>query len=138
MTVDEVQSKLDVIRDNLERMQQIPQASYAEFSADFRNLDSALHRLQTTIQALIDLAGFVVARRALNLPTSSRSVLQGLEAAGALPPGTSNRYAPILGFRNRIVHLYDRVDPQIVFRILREERADLEDLLRLLLAALDE
>lgn len=38
----------------------------------------------------------------------------------------------MLGFRNRIVHLYDRVDPQIVYRVLTEDRADLIDLARLL------
>lgn len=90
MTRDELHSKLDVIRENLERLEQIPQSSYAEFSADFRNLDSALHRLQTTIQALIDIAGLVVARNGLRVPTSSRSVLQGLETASLVPPAAGH------------------------------------------------
>lgn len=49
---------------------------------------------------------------------------------------TVGRAGPIIGFRNRVVHLYDRVDPQIVFRILREQRGDLRDLLRLLVEQL--
>jgi uncharacterized protein YutE (UPF0331/DUF86 family) len=36
-----------------------------------------------------------------------------------------------------VVHLYDRIDPRIVYRVLTGERRDLEDLLSLLLAALD-
>lgn len=43
---DLLQSKLVVLRDNLEHLAQLPQDSFAEFSADFRTLDSALHRLQ--------------------------------------------------------------------------------------------
>ena len=137
MTFDEIRSKLDVVRDNLERLAQIPQSSFAEFSADFRNLDSALHRLQTTVQALIDLGAFAVARRGLGAPTSSVDVLERLEHHGHLPAGATERFAPVFGVRNRVVHLYDRIDPEVVFRILTTERPDLEELLRLLLAALE-
>lgn len=65
----------------------------------------------------------------------SAEVLERLEEAGALPAGTSTRYRPVIGFRNRVVHLYDRVDPQIVYRIVVEDRADLAQLLGLLLDA---
>ena len=112
------------------------QGSYEEFASDFRNLDSALHRLQTTIQALIDLASFVMAHKGLPAPRTSRDLLVELESAGHLPPGSAARFGPIFGFRNRIVHLYDRVDDAIVYRILREEQNDLKDLLDLLLGLL--
>lgn len=136
MTRDDLQSKLDVIRDNLEKLDRIPQAAETEFLSDFRNVDSALYRLQTTLQALIDISALVVARNGLAVSTSSRGVLEGLESAGRLPAGSAARFGPLVGFRNRIVHLYDRVDPRIVYRILREDRPDLEELLRLLLAGL--
>lgn len=138
MTADEVHSKLAVVRENLDRLARIPQESFEEFDRDFRNLDSALHRLQTSIQALIDLASYITARKALGVPKSSLDALEKLEAAGLLPEGSAQRFRPIIGFRNRIVHLYDRVDPEAVFRILTTERGDLEELARLLVAALDE
>lgn len=136
MSEEEILSKLALLRENLERLSQIPQASYDEFAADFRNLDSALHRLQTSIQALIDIGSLVVARRGLGAPSTSREILERLERAGALPPGSTARFGPLFGFRNRVVHLYDRVDPEIVFRILREDRGDLEALSNLLVAAI--
>jgi uncharacterized protein YutE (UPF0331/DUF86 family) len=137
MTAEEIQTKLAMLRDNLERLAQIPQATYEEFAADFRNLDSALHRLQTSIQALIDVGGFVLAERGLGAPGSSREILERLEAAGILPVGATLRFGPIFGFRNRVVHLYDRIDPEIVYRVLTSERGDLVELLRLLLDALE-
>ena len=136
MTPEEVQAKLAVLRDNLEKLALIPQGSFEQFSSDFRNLDSALHRLQTSIQALIDVASYVTARKGLGVPETSREILERLEAAAHLPSGSTDRFGPIFGFRNRVVHLYDRIDPEIVFRILTEQRGDLEELLRLLLAAL--
>ncbi|MCC6667010.1 MAG: DUF86 domain-containing protein [Polyangiaceae bacterium] len=136
MTEAEIGGKLAVLRDNMDKLAQIPQASYDEFVADFRNVDSALRRLQTSIQALIDLAGLTGARLGLGTSSTSRELLERLEAAGVLPAGSTNRFGPIFGFRNRIVHLYDRVDERIVFRILTEERADLDALARLLVTAL--
>src|SRR5207247_2057830 len=126
-------TKVMLLRDNLEKLAQIPQSTFAEFAADFRNIDSALHRLQTSIQALIDVGSFALAKLGLGAPASSREILERLEQAGRLPPGAADRFGPIFGFRNRVVHVYDRIDPKIVFQILTEERADLEELLRLML-----
>lgn len=137
MTGRGIETKLAVLRDNLARLAAIPQSSLAEFEADFRNVDSALHRLQTSIQALVDVGSYKLGRRGLPPPDSSRDVLRTLEDDGALPPGTTDRYAPLLAFRNRVVHLYDRIDTRRVYEILTVHRNDLADLLSLLLAIPD-
>jgi uncharacterized protein YutE (UPF0331/DUF86 family) len=109
---DNIQDKARVVRDNLLMLDRVPHASYAEFAADFRNQQSALHLLQTAIQALIDIASKRCARLGLAPPRSSFDLIEVLESAGHLPTGSGERFAPILGFRNRIVHLYDRIDPR--------------------------
>lgn len=136
MTHDEVGAKADVLRENLELLARLPQESFEAFSSDYRNLSSALHWLQTAIQALIDLAGLANARLGLPTPVSSLALFENLEAAGHFPLGTAGRAAPIVGFRNRVVHLYDRIDPRIVHRIVCENRPDLAELLDRLLAIL--
>ncbi len=35
--------------------------TYENFISDFRNTDSALHRLQTLIQALLDISSYIIA-----------------------------------------------------------------------------
>jgi uncharacterized protein YutE (UPF0331/DUF86 family) len=136
MTRD-IQGKLDLLRDNLEHMARIPQGTLEEFLADFRNLDAALHRLQTTIQALVDVGIHKLTGLGLGTPRSSQDIFERLESAGHLPAGTTARYRPVLAFRNRVVHLYDRVDPARVYQILRHERGDLAQLLQLLLVIPD-
>lgn len=138
MTIEQIQTKLDLLRSNLDQLQRIPQASLDEFRSDFRNVQAALHLLQTSIQALIDLAGVLVARLALATPRTSHELFERLEEAGRLPPGTATRVAPIVGFRNRVVHLYDRIDEQRVFEIVTTHRADLLDLLDMLLAIVED
>jgi uncharacterized protein YutE (UPF0331/DUF86 family) len=138
VTSSSVSGKLALLRDNLEKLEQIPQVSLEEFLSDFRNLDSVLHRLQTSVQVLIDLATYATARRGLGTPATSVDALEKLEQAKLLPAGSAQRFTPIFGFRNRVVHLYDRLDPVIVYRILTENRRDLEDLALLLTTALGE
>lgn len=137
MTGEGLEQKLGVLRDNLLRLQQIPQDGFQQFASDFRNVDSALHRVQTSIQALIDVASYKLGRRGLPPPNTSRDLLVAPEDDGALPTGTAVRFAPLFAFANRIVHLYDRVDAQRVFEILTLHRQDLAELLDLLLAIED-
>jgi uncharacterized protein YutE (UPF0331/DUF86 family) len=127
-------TKAQLVRGNIEKLARIPQASYAEFAADFRNTEAALHLLQTSIQAMIDMGSKLCAKLGLETPRTSFEVLERLEQHGHLPAGASSRFAPIIGFRNRVVHLYDRIDPEIVHRVVQERRRDLIDLLDLLLA----
>jgi uncharacterized protein YutE (UPF0331/DUF86 family) len=134
VTIDELLAKAQVVRAGLAQLADIPQASFAEFDADPRNLPATLHLLQTALQALIDMGSFLGARRGLPTPRSSHDVFVKLEEGGCLPKGTADRVAPMVGFRNRVVHLYDRIDPQRVFEVLTRHRADIEDCLRLLLA----
>ena len=137
MTLQQLQSRLDILRSNLEALEKIPRASFEQFAADFRNVQATLHLLQTSVQALVDLGSVLVARLGLPAPRTSHDVLQRLEDAGRLPRGTTGTYAPMIGFRNRVVHLYDRIDERRVFEILTEHRSDLAALFDLLLAVLE-
>lgn len=134
MTYDEVQSRIDGLRTRLEQLDRIPQESLEEFASDFRSVAATIYLLQTAIQSLIDLGSWHVARLGLPTPRRSLEVFENLEAAGHLPAGTTSQYAPVIGFRNRVVHLNDRVDDAIVYDILVDHRQDLAKLMDLLLA----
>lgn len=138
MTSEQVQSKLDILKANIAKLARIPAGNFDEFASDFRNVASTLYLMQTSIQALIDLGSVIVASNALPTPRSSHEIFERLEGANLLPPGSAARFAPIVGFRNRVVHLYDRIDERRVYEILTGHRQDLAQLLDLLLAALED
>lgn len=135
MTSADIADKAAFVRQALEDLAAIPQATREAFAADRRNLPAALHSLQTAIQGLLDIGLIVIATRGLRTPRSSSEVIERLEEAELLPSGSAAKYRPVVGFRNRVVHLYDRIDPDIVYRIVTEDRADLVALLALLLDA---
>jgi uncharacterized protein YutE (UPF0331/DUF86 family) len=112
----------------------VPQGSYEEFTADFRNVAATLYLLQTAIQGLIDLASQRVAEHAAGTPRTSHGLFETLEERGLVPQGTAAKAGPIVGFRNRVVHLYDRVDERRVYEVLVEHRHDIAELVDVLLA----
>jgi uncharacterized protein YutE (UPF0331/DUF86 family) len=136
MTFDQIQSKLDALKANFDQLERIPQASFEAFASDFRNIAATLHLLQTSIQALVDLGSYLVASHALPAPRTSHDVFERLEGAGLLQAGTAARVGPIVGFRNRVVHLYDRIDERRVYEVLTQHRSDLPQLLHQLLTAI--
>ncbi|MBI4955826.1 MAG: DUF86 domain-containing protein [Myxococcales bacterium] len=131
MSPEQVQAKLALLADTLARLDAIEHSSLEAFRADDRNADAALRRLQVGIQILIDVGGHLVSRLGLGVPDSSHDLLERLERAGKLPPGSTAKYGRIFAFRNRIVHLYDRVDDAVVFGILCQDLGDLAELGRL-------
>jgi uncharacterized protein YutE (UPF0331/DUF86 family) len=126
MTPEQVQAKLAHLAEAIAKLRAIPQSSLDEFRSDDRNIDAALRRLQVAIQVLIDVGSHVVSRLGLGAPDSSHDLLDRLEKAGRLPPGSTARFGRMFAFRNRVVHLYDRVDDEFVYGIVTQHLRDLE------------
>lgn len=45
---------------------------------------------------------------------------------GVLPQNKSQNYLQMVSFRNRVVHLYDQLDPDEIYTILETNLGDLE------------
>jgi uncharacterized protein YutE (UPF0331/DUF86 family) len=127
---EEVQAKLTHLANAIAALRRLPLQSLEDFRADDRNVDAGLRRLQVAIQVLIDVGSHVVAQLGLGAPETSRELLQKLESAGHLPEGSTQKYGRIFAFRNRIVHLYDRVDDATVYAIIKDDLGDLDALAR--------
>jgi len=128
MKREDIQSKLNIIPQNLEKLEILRIMGYENFVSDFRNIDSALPRLQTSIQALVDISGYIIASLGLRLPGTSAEVIDILIEHGLLEKEKRDRYISMIQFRNRIVHFYNDTDLKILFQILQEELVDIREL----------
>lgn len=138
MRKEDVQSKLDLIPENLEKLEILRGMGYEKFVADFRNIDSALHRLQTSIQALVDMGAYIIASLGLRTPGSSGEVIDILVEHGLLNKSRRDRYISMIQFRNRIVHFYNNIDLKILYQILREDLIDIRELYGTLITIIEE
>jgi uncharacterized protein YutE (UPF0331/DUF86 family) len=138
MKKEDVQSKLDIIPENLEKLEILRALGYEEFASDFRNIDSALHRFQTSIQALVDIGGYIIASLGLRTPGTSGDVIDILVAHNLLRKEQRDRYISMIQFRNRIVHFYNDMDVKILYQILQEELVDIRELYHTLILIIDQ
>ena len=138
MKQKDVQKKIDVILDNIDKLHILKSKPYQEFASDFRNIDSTLHRMQTSIQALLDIGGYIIASLGLRTPNTNAEIVEILVEAGHIPREKEETYIKMSQFRNRIVHLYNRLDNKVLYDILINEVDDIKELYTGLLDILDE
>lgn len=138
MKKEDIQIKLDLIPENVEKLEILRGKSLDEFEADFRNVDSALHRLQTTIQALIDIGGYIVASLGLRTPSTNAEVIEILVEKGLIDAKDKDKYIKMIQFRNRVVHLYNDIDIKVLYQIVQEEIGDIKELYLNLLQIIEE
>lgn len=138
MRKEDIQTKIDVILDNLEKLYPLKSMAYEDFISDYRNIDSALYRLQTSIQALLDIGSYIIASLGLKTPNSNAEIIKILSDAGYISQGKIETYTDMSKFRNRIVHLYNHIDKKTLYDILVNELADLKEFYTNLLKIIEE
>lgn len=92
MKKEDVQTKIDVILDGIEKLKFLRSKTYEEFISDFRNLYASLHILQTSIQALLDIGGYIIASLGLRTPNTNAEIIKILSDADFIPKGKADAY----------------------------------------------
>lgn len=123
----DIQTKIDVILDNLEKLCILRLKTYEDFISDFRNIDSCLHRLQTSIQALLDMGSYIIASLGLRTPNTNAEIIEILSENGYISKDRAETFIRMCQFRNRIVHFYNHIDTKTLYEILVNDLEDIKD-----------
>lgn len=121
-----LRSHIDFVRGNLRRLEEVRDAGRSSFLSDETAQAAATRWLQTAVEALIDIANHVVAREGLGVPRAYSETMEILVREEVLPADRRDSFLAMVRFRNRVVHLYDTVDPEEIWRILQEDLGDFE------------
>lgn len=127
MRQEDIQTKIDVIVGNLEKLASLKAKTYDDFASDFRNVDSALYILQTSIQSLLDIGSYIIANLGLKMPNTNAEIIKILSDAGHISQDKVEAYTDMSKFRNRIVHLYNHIDTETLYDILVNELDDIKE-----------
>lgn len=84
------------------------------------------YSLQTAVEAMIDLAYHIAARQFGHAPADAREAVRILAEAGLIPTGDVPVYSAMIGFRNRVVHGYQEVSAERVYRMARDDLGDFD------------
>ena len=121
-----LRSHIDFVRANLRRLETVHERGREEFLSDDIAQAAATRWLQTSIEALVDISNHIIAREGLGVPRAYAETIEILTREGVLPPGRRDALLSMVRFRNRIVHLYDEVSSEEIWRIIDCDLGDFE------------
>ncbi len=91
---------------------------------DTRNM--VLHAMLVAIQAAIDIAHHVIAEKNLRKPSTYREAFDILAEENVISLDMASELADLAGFRNMLVHIYWRLDLDVIHEILQRDHRHLE------------
>lgn len=108
-----------------------------EMSEDFQNLTafkktdhktlSAIERdLQVAIEACVDIGKLIISEKRLRPPESMRDVCQVLYENGYIDGKILKIFEGMVGMRNILVHRYEKIDPEVIFVVLKRHLGDFQ------------
>lgn len=100
-------------------------AGEVPFSEDYLRQDAIALNLQRACEQCIDLANHVVRVRKLGLPRESKESFRLLAVEGIIPQDLAKRLEGMVGFRNVLVHEYERLDIDLMVEVIEKRLDDL-------------
>ena len=139
MTIDKDKliKKISIIQNSLSNLRELSKSSPKDFLSDFKYYDSAKYNLQVTIEAMIDIGNHIISRLNYEPPKTYADTFQILSNHNILPSQSVTKYKLMARFRNRIVHFYDDIDNNEVYKIIQNNLEDFEDFLKYIGVFLD-
>ncbi|MFZ0430071.1 MAG: DUF86 domain-containing protein [Acidobacteriota bacterium] len=125
-----LRSHVDFVRSTVRKLEQIRADGRDAFMSDEVAQAAATRWLQTAVEALIDMANHVIAREGLGVPRAYSDSMEILVRERILPAERRDTLLAMVRFRNRAVHLYDKVGADEVWRILQEDLGDFDVFIR--------
>lgn len=122
---DILEDRLLALNNYVGKLKQWQKYSLADLE-DEEKLWAVEHGLQLAIECVLDIGNHIVADANLGRPKDYKDIILFLGREGIIPEKLVNKLAPAAGFRNILVHEYQKVDTRQVYKSLQE---DLDDLL---------
>jgi uncharacterized protein YutE (UPF0331/DUF86 family) len=130
----------DVLLNKAAAIQRAVRRVREEHAGDDRNLlsnqttqDAIILNLQRACETSIDAAMHLVRLHRLGVPQETREAFSLLETAGMLDHALADQLRKMVGFRNVAIHEYQKLDLEIVRRIVAESLDDFLAFTRILL-----
>lgn len=96
-----------------------------DFEEDYMKQDSIAINLQRACEQCIDLANHTIKNRKLGLPKDSKESFRLLAAAKIIPAELAKHLEGMVGFRNILIHEYQRMDIGLMIEVIEKHLDDL-------------
>lgn len=122
--------KLERIETYLKQIRQKKDPGVESFSKD-RDLQSIIiFNLIQAIQSCIDIGAHIISDSGWEAPGTQAEIFQRLADNKVISKLLAAKMIQMVGFRNRIVHEYEKTDMQIVHSIWKKNLPDIEKFIK--------
>ncbi len=97
------------------------------FVEDHLRQDAVSMNLQRACEQAIDMANLIIRRKKLGVPQASRDSFDLLQQAGLINKNLCERMKNMVGFRNLLVHAYQRVEIVVLEDVIQHHLKDLTE-----------
>jgi uncharacterized protein YutE (UPF0331/DUF86 family) len=118
-----IQRKLALLDQQVTKLEEhTKNLSYKEFEESWVYRSMAERALQVSAEIMIDIAERIIALENAGPVATASDAVKKLQQLGILKD--AEVYKSIIRFRNLIVHEYEIVDPEIIYKILKDHLSD--------------
>jgi uncharacterized protein YutE (UPF0331/DUF86 family) len=127
MDKDVVLNKLESLRRCLQRVQDKTPASCDLLMDDHDLQDIIALNLERSVQLCVDIGLHIISDLEVPVPDTMAKTFIVLAQAKCLDGAVAERMTKAVGFRNTVVHAYQEIDWNIVYRIITEHLDDFRE-----------
>ncbi len=100
--------------------------SLEEFKKNQKDQKATQKSLQEMIEICMDIGKHIISDQGFIFPEDGKAIFTILEDNNVLSKKVTKRMHNMVGFRNVIVHLYERVDLEIVYGVYKKHLKDFD------------
>jgi len=121
-----ITDRLNIIRNSVKRLHALAEMPEKDFCTNEDAIDIAENRLRRALEAIFDLGRHLLVKSGAGVPPDYRSVIIMLSENSILPEDYANKITGMAGYRNRLIHDYNKVTPEELYNVLQTRLADLD------------
>jgi uncharacterized protein YutE (UPF0331/DUF86 family) len=122
---DVLLNKAEIIERCLKRVREINPQGSGGFKEDMLRQDATILNIERACQAAIDAGMRITRMKGLGVPKESREVFEFLATAGIINENLAGQLKKLVGFRNIAIHNYQKMNLDIVIRLMESDFQDL-------------
>ena len=118
--------KIDRIETYLKQIRQRKDPGIEAFRKDKDLQSIVLFNLIQSIQSCIDIGTHIISDSVWETPGSQADIFEILSQKKIITKPLAGKMIKMIGFRNRIVHEYEKIDLKIVYEVWKKNIGDIE------------
>jgi uncharacterized protein YutE (UPF0331/DUF86 family) len=126
LNIDKIVKTLSLIQECIVELKKLAMMEKKEFLLDKRNPAAGESYLRRSLEAIFDIGRHLLAKSYGIKDLEYKKIALELGEKGIVEKEYSRILMKMAGYRNRMVHLYQEVDPEEIYEILKNHLSDIE------------